>query len=383
MRNSLINILILLLLLSACSMSRQKLSPQANLYLKSANVYYQQKDNETSLNKALALYTKVLEDNPYHVIALKRSADILLYFASQIEPKETKDDDGNPVYPNMDNAAKAISYFRQTYGKYDSVLTAINTFEKLNDDDRAMKRDATRKKESSWVRLYKIGQLYYHTNDYPEAIKTLEMVFNLDSSRKEPLRMLVLAYQETGDQDKIEFYLNKVLADNPDDLEMIKMMGAHYYKNNDYAKAIEYFNKVLEKEPLNTNNMLLIYAAYSLQKDYQSAYDVLVKVLKLDPENKEVLGYAKDLAIALGNKPAEIDYWKRILALDPSLENIENYCFRMIRIENYDGVMPYAEKWFQKDPTNKDAVSVCVLIASKIGRKDLEKKYSDIFKSMK
>lgn len=381
MKNTLF-VIIILLLLSACSMSRQKLSPQGNLNLKSANVYYQQKDNEASLNKALDLYTKVLKDNPQHVIALKRSGDLLLYFASQIEPKETKDEDGKSIYPNMDNAAKTIDYFKQSYGKYDSVLTVMNTFEKLNDDERAMKRDADRKKESSWVRMYKIGQLYYYTNDFPEAIKILEMVYNLDTTRKEPLRMLVLAYQETGDQDKIELYLNKVLQDDPDDLEMIKMMGAHYYKNKNYSKAVEYFNKVLEKEPINTDNMLLIYSAYSLEKEYQSAYDILVKILKLKPDNVEVLGYAKDLAIALENKTAEIDYWKRILALEPSIENIEKYCLRMIRIEHFEGVMPYAEKWFQKEPTNKLAVTACAVVASRIGRKDLEKKYNDILKRL-
>ena len=38
--------LVILLVLTACSANRQKLSPQGNLNLKSANVYYQQKDNE-------------------------------------------------------------------------------------------------------------------------------------------------------------------------------------------------------------------------------------------------------------------------------------------------------------------------------------------------
>jgi len=381
MKNALLIGLVLLLVLSACSSARQKLSPQGNLNLKSANVYYQDKDNEKSLEKALNLYNRVLTDNPKHVIALKRTADINLFFASQLEPKKVEKD-GKVEYQNMQNANKVIALFTITYGKYDSVLTVLNTFKDLKEDERSMKRDATRKKESSWVRMFKIGQYLYEQKRYDDAIPTFEMLYAMDNKRQEPLRMLVATYQETKNEAKFEEYVKKVLVESPDDAEMVNLMGAFYYNKQDYAKAVDYFKKVLVTRPLDTNNMLLLADTYLQMNELQLSYEMLQKVLKFEPDNLNVLTSAKDISAKMNNKDAELDYWKKILDLNPTTKVLEEYCFRMYNLQVFDNVMPYAEMWFQKDPTNKTAVSTCILFANKIGRKDLEKKYTDIYKSL-
>ena len=54
-----------------------KLSPQGNVNLKTADVYYSQQDVE----QAEIYYLKVLEDNPDHAIALRRLGDISLFKA--------------------------------------------------------------------------------------------------------------------------------------------------------------------------------------------------------------------------------------------------------------------------------------------------------------
>ena len=51
---------IIMIVLTACSTARQKLSPQGNVNLKTADVYYSQQNVE----QAEAYYKKVLEDNP-------------------------------------------------------------------------------------------------------------------------------------------------------------------------------------------------------------------------------------------------------------------------------------------------------------------------------
>jgi len=381
MKNIIIIGAVLLLLLTACASNRQKLSPQANLNLKSANVYYQQKDIEKSLEKALSLYEKVLQDNPQHVLALKRSADLNLFFATAIEPKKNEKD-GIVEYRNMDKAHSAIEYFKITYPRYNMVLDVLNTFPKLNEDERAIKRDAQKKKESSWVRMFRIGQYQFENKLYNDAINTLEYVYQLDPKRNEPLRVLVAVYQETKNEEKTEYFLNKVLEVSPDDIGIIRMMGDNYYNRQMYDKAIPFYEKILNVRPLDVNNMLLLSSSYIELKKYQNAYEVLVKVLKLEPNNKDVLISAKELARVLGNQAAEIEYMKKILTLDSSKENLEEFVFRMINFEKYDDLMPYAEDWYYKDTTNKTAVGVCITIANKIGRKDLEKKYGDIFKTL-
>ncbi len=381
MKNFLICAAVALLLLSACARNRQKLSPQGNLNLKSANVYYTQKDNEASLRKALGYYEKVLADNPEHVLALKRSADLVYYFATQIEPKKLEK--GELVeFQNLDKATEVLAAFRTTYGRYDSVLVVMNRFEKLDDKERATRRDASKKKESSWVKSLKIAQILAENKSYEEAIRNYEYLSKLEPARPEPYRLLVSAYQEIKDQDKLEFYLDKVLSTNPDDVEMLSLMGAHYYNDNDYAKAITYFERIAAIRPLDINNLLLLSASHTELKEYQPALDALVKILKIEPENLDALTSAKDLSRALGNQDAEIDYMKRIINKRPNAENLKAYCYMMLGYKQLEGLMDYAEQWFNLDRTNKEAVQMCYTIAQQVGRKDLQQKYTDIYKAM-
>jgi tetratricopeptide (TPR) repeat protein len=373
--------LVMLIVLSACSTSRQRLSPQGNLNLKSANVYYTQKDNDKSLEKALALYNQVLADNPNHVVSLKRTADINFYYATQIEPQMIQKD-GIKEYQNMNNAKKVIDFYVITYGKYDSVLTVLNGYEKLTEDERTIKRDAQKKKEGSWVRIFKIGQLLFETKKFDDAVSAFEIANKLDPTKQEPLRMLVAVYQEMKNADKVEFYLNKVLATSPDDAEMIKMLGAHYYNKKEYEKAIGYFKKTQIAYPLDVNNLLLLSAAYTELKQYQNALETLGKVLKLQPDNLDAIISSKDLARALENKTAEIDFMKKIIAIDPSAKNLEEYCLRMINFGMYDDLMSYAEMWYDKNTSNTIAISTCILVANKIGRKDISQKYEEIYKAL-
>jgi len=370
-----------LLVLFACAHNKQKLSPQGNLNLKSANVYYTQKDNEASLRKALTLYEKVLQDNPQHVLALKRSADLIYYFATQIEPK--KIEKGTHVeYQNMQHADEAVNYFKRTYAKYDSVLTVMANFKDLNDKERATRRDASRKKESSWVKMVNIGRFQYENKNYTDAINTLEYVAALDTTRIEPLRLLVAVYQETNDNEKTEYYLNKVLAINPNDVDLLKTMAAHYYNNEKYEEAIPYFQKIMTLQPTDINNILLLASCYTETKDYSKALEIVTKALKIDPQNIDALTAAKDLSKALNDTTAEIAYLKRLITANPTSKNLSEYCIRMISLNDFSDLMPYAEQWYTKDPENKDAVSTCIYVANKIGRKDLEQKYTQIYRTL-
>jgi len=379
--------LIIFPLLTACSQNRQKLSPQGNLYLKSANVYIQQKDDEKSLEKALMLYEKVLEVNPNHVLALKRSADINYLYATQIEPTKTEKEDKTVIYDRLDSASKAVTYFKKTYGKYDSVLTVIDTFEKLNEKEKTIKRDSSKKKENSYIKMLKISQYLADKKwnpkpDYELSINTLEYLHELDPERWEPMRLLVAVYQETQDTTNFEIYLKKVLAVNPDDPDLMDMIAAFHYNNKEYDKAAVYFKKIMVSRPLDVNNMLLLAETYVMLNENQSALNVLEKALVLEPNNLNVLNSAKNISLSLNNLEAEMLYWARILSLDTSVKNLEAYVIRKVILNDFTNLMQYAEQWFEKDSSNKDAVIACFNIAKAIGRKDLEFKYNEIFKSL-
>jgi tetratricopeptide (TPR) repeat protein len=388
MKKVLMIVLITLLVLSVFAKQRQKLSPQNNLNLKSANVYYTQKDNDSSLLKALKLYNAILHDSPDNAIALKRSADLNYFFGVKNEPRiDVKGDD--TTYVNFDKAAVSIDFYKAAYAKFDSVLVVMKDFTNLTKDEGVMKRDSIKKKESCWVRIFKIGQLLVEKKEYALAISTFETLYQYNPTKDDPLRMLVSIYQKQGNDTQIETYLEKIIAAKPNDMDMIKLLAAHYYNKDNYKKAAPYFKQIQANDPYDTNNLLLLANSYLKMDNNQEALNTLNLVLKLEPENLDALLSAKDLAMTLNNTDAEIGYWKQILALDSSMEdkteykaNLEKYCYRMYTLQKFDGLMEYAEKWFNLDTTNKSAADMCTLVANKIGRKDLEKKYSDISKKL-
>lgn len=379
MKKALLFALVLVLFLSACSSNRQKLSPQANLYLKSANVYYSQRDNDDLLKKSLGLYEKVLNDNPNHVIALKRSADLNYFFAQRIEPKK---DDKTGAISGLENAAEAVRLFKITYGKYDSVVTVMNTFEKLNDDEKSVKRDAGRKKESSWVKIFRISQMQIEKAQYPEAKTNLEDLIKLDPKRDEPLRSMVILAQASQDTTSFELYLTKVLANSPDDLNMLRLLGVHYYNQQDYAKAVTYFERIMNLNLTDLDNLTNLTNAYYELGDFANANNVNQRILRIEPENLGALITAKDIAKKLNNQDDEILYMQKIVAKTPTAANLRTYCYMMLNYQKLDGLMEYAERWYELEPTNSEAIQMCWTIATRTNRKDLAQKYIDIFNAL-
>jgi tetratricopeptide (TPR) repeat protein len=351
--------LIVTLLISACSTSRQKLSPQGNLNLKSANVYYQQKN----VDKALDFYLKVLQDNPTHLVALKRVADINLYNAEKMP-------------------AKAVEYNKTAYVHYDKTLTVLAEIPQLREDEKVMKRDATKKKDSSWVRIFKIGEAQFGAKSYDEASATFETLYSMDTNKTEPLRMLVAVNQELKDEAKVQTYLTKILAVSPNDPEMIKMMGAHYYNTKDYANAVIYFLKTKEVAPRDDNNLLLISSCYTELKQYNLALENVQLVLNIKPENMDALISAKDLAAIMNNNELELTYWKKIIEKDPSIANIKTLCYRLNTMQKYTEMLSYAEIWYQLDSDNLAAVQTCFLAANHLGDAAKIKKYTDLLKTL-
>ncbi len=381
MKKALLLGMVIVLALAACSPNRQKLTPQSNLNLKSANVYYQQKDNDKSLEKALDLYEKVLADNPKHVVALKRSADLNYFFALKAEPRK-EEKDGITDYFNMDSSVKTVEHLKITYTKCDTILSVMKSFVKLNKEEQYIKRDAAKKKNNSWLKILKISQLLMENKIYEEAISNLEYLVKLDNTKEEPLRMLVILYQDTKNNAKFEEYLNKVLAINPNDPLMLKLLGVHYYNAKDYANAAIYFEKIMSINLADTENLSNLTNAYYELGNYQAAWDTNQRILKIDPESLAALITAKDIAKKMGKQEEEIYYMQQIIAKNPTVETLRAYCYMMVNYQRYEGLIDYAEQWYDMDKTNKEAVQMCYAISQKINRKDLMAKYEAIYKLM-
>jgi len=374
-----------ILLLAACSNERQKLSPQANLDKKSAGIYYNQKDNQSSLKKAQELYEKVLKDNPDYFLALRRLGDINFYFA-EIHTAEAKaHEEAKEANAYKESVHKELQFYRAAYLKYAraaTVLDSLGNVKPLNDDEKTQLRDTSRRRDNMLDRIVNRGIKEYKDKDNAEAIQTFDMAIRLNPKNPKPLKAMVSIYQDEKNEAKVEEYLLKIYNLTPDDKDILNRLGSFYFLRDDFTQALTYFEKVKTLDPRNLDNQKLIVETYIGMKDYTKALQVLQDVMASEPNNVNLLITAGSIAAQLKDDAMEMDYKKRAADKEPSPTILSDLCYRLANLQKFDDLMIYAQKWYDADQTSKEAVNMCLLAAQQTKNKDMEIKYSAIMKRL-
>lgn len=350
-----------MLFLAACATSRQKLSPQANVNFKTANVYYSQKNVE----EAEKYYKKVLADNPEHAVAVRRIADINYYNAERYSDK-------------------AIDLNKAAYEGYAKAISITQGFPNLKEKELADIRDMENRKKSAWTRIYKKAEDQLAAGNTEDAIKTFKLVAELDKSREEPDQMLFSIYQkDPAKENEAAALADRMYEKDPNNPVLIRLKGAFHYNKKEYSEALKYFEKIKELDPLNVDNLLSISVCRYELKDYDGTLQNLQAVLNIQPNNIDALTDAKITAYELGRKELAFDYLKRLIELKQDEDLYRQITALCNEMENYTDLIKYAEMWYGNNSSNKEPVQWLVHAAGKTKNKTLEKKYNDILKKMK
>ncbi len=350
----------LIIALAGCSSARQKLSPQGNVNLKTANVYYQQQNVE----KAESYYLKVLEDNPEHALALRRMGDINLHNGDLFK-------------------ARAVEFNSKAFDYYARAIKVYESYPEITDDEKIDLRDMKKRKESSWTRLYKSGEAEMTAGNTKAAMDIFEMVNKLEPSRPEPMIQLKNIYlKDLKDDAKAEQILLTLLKDDPDKLVYLQEMGAFYYNKQNYTEAVKYFEKAKLQIPRDLDNYLNISACYYELGDYAKAMDATRTALEFEPGNVDLLDNAKNIALKLNDKDNAIKYLEELVDRRNKEDDYSVIVGLFLEKENYTQMIKYAEKWYNWDNTNDYAVRFLILAAQKTGNKTLEERFTNILKTM-
>lgn len=361
MKKLIILSLAVMLLLAACATSRQKLSPQANVNFKTANVYYSQKN----VDEAAKYYKKVLADNPEHAVAIRRIADINYYNAEQF-------------------ADKSVELNKAAYEGYTKAIKITQGFQNLKEKELADIRDMENRKKSAWTRIYKKAEDQLAAGNTEDAISTFKLVADLDPNRDEPDQMLFSIYQkDPAKENDAAALANKMYEKDPTNTVLIRLKGAFHYNKKEYNEALKYFEKIKELDPENVDNLLSISVCRYEIKDYEGTLQNLQAVLVIQPNNIDALTDAKITAYELGRKTLAFDYLKRLIDLKQDEDLLRQITALCNETENYTELIRYAEMWYGQNSNNKEPVQWLILAAGKTKNKTLEKKYTDILKKMK
>jgi tetratricopeptide (TPR) repeat protein len=350
----------LILVLSACSNARQKLSPQGNVNFKTANVYYQQKNVE----QAETYYLKVLEDNPDHVVALRRMADINLFNGEQF-------------------LERTIEFNQKAFDYYIRAITITEAFPELTDQEKIDLRDMKKRRDSAWTRIYLAAEAQLKEGNTQAAMTTFELANKLNPSRPEPMIQLKNIYQnQLKDDAKTEQILLTLLKDDPDNLNYLQEIGAFYYNKDNYTEAVKYFEKAKLQLPRDVNNYMNLSASYYDLQDYPKAMAAMQMALEIEPVNPDLLDNARSIASKMNDKDKAIYYLKRLIDIRSKEEDYAILLGLLLEKENYKEMVEYGEKWYNWNKASRFAAEYIKLAAQRTGNKSLEAKYDAIIKAM-
>lgn len=137
-----------------------------------------------------------------------------------------------------------------------------------------------------------LGNVYYHSNDLPNAIATYNKALALKSDFEDARQNLGVAYRDygkylgesQGDIAGATTNLLQSIAINKDDFETLRLLGVSYGMQGDHQQAINYFVQAVQLEPNNAFGYLNLAKAYGFIGDITNEQLNLRKAQDIDPK---------------------------------------------------------------------------------------------------
>ena len=182
-------------------------------------------------------------------------------------------------YQNLDNIENAIAQFGKAIGVDKNYAPAF----------AAMGMAATQCERALAItpQLAEghacLGNVYYSTGRYDEAVQQFQRALDLDHRSDETLRLLAAAYQKTGNTAAAEEAFRKAVSLRPNYWGVYSAFGTFYYNQARYISAAEMFRKAIQLAPMNYRGYSNLGGIYISQGQYREALEPLQRSVALRP----------------------------------------------------------------------------------------------------
>ncbi len=200
-------------------------------------------------------------------------------------------------YQNLDNIENAISKFEQSTtadNNYAPAYAAMGMAYAIGFQQQNRGKDWLDKARVNCERALAIqpqlaeghtclGNIFYSTGNYEEAIKELQRSLDLDHRSDETLRLLAAAYQKTGNAAAAEEAFHKAILLRPNYWGVYSAFGSFYFTQSRYSEAAGMFKKAIERAPENYRGYSNLGAIYLLLGRYGEGVEQLKRSIALHP----------------------------------------------------------------------------------------------------
>lgn len=227
---------------------------------------------------------KELDISFYKALALYKAGDIdqaIATYTSMIEYDEDNWETyylrGNLYLESGQNQAAIGDYKKAAELNAADTRLYVNLYENLTE---AGEQDAAEKYESDVLNsspskaadYYYVGDMYYLTGDYDNAVTNLKSA--VDGGYDEALLLLGRAYSAMGDKDDAKAAYSSYMEKYPDDAAALNELGVTAIATEDYENAVDYLETALESAEgdiaLSIKKNLI--AAYEYSGNFRKAY---------------------------------------------------------------------------------------------------------------
>lgn len=201
------------------------------------------------------------------------------------------------------------------------------------------------------VALFRLGETERATNNVEQGVVHLSAAMDLDPESVETLEALASAYEAKEDYARLsEVKLKLVdLVDDARKAELYAELGELALDElSSPEKALEHFKAAVETQPDNRRVLIRLMQVHTQQESWEELVTVVDKLASFvdDPQQKckYLVTAAMVSARQLQRKQQAVEYYQRVLALDPEHEKALSECV-VLQIELGDG--PGAEQALQ------------------------------------
>jgi tetratricopeptide (TPR) repeat protein len=271
------------------------------IYSSIANIHRDRKD----LEAAAKVYEQVTQKYPQHMATIDNLKT--LYLALEDYPA---------LVNTLNKESSIVSKPAQRIPIYIKITEILK--EKLGQEKdaipyyyKALEIDANNLE--IWEKL---REFYARTEDYPQLIKTITSIIQLDAKRSEHgyLEVARLYRDKIGDINTSVESFKRVLATNSRNLEAIKSLAAIYQAQGEWLLYVELVAKQLEltidmKEQIELHSNL--YQAYRKLNNDREEERHLLDTMKLEYDNKAAIAGLKDLYTRQENWGKYVQIWQK------------------------------------------------------------------------
>ncbi len=376
----------------------QKIKGKAKISLRSAILYGREQKDE----KAISSYMKVLEEYPDHVFSLYNIAVIYnnQAFEIQMKAKEKQseilkeaEDKSEDLQKEAEDKAEILKknaeiesfpLYSIATEYYQKALASINNIPDYKDYDEfeTYRNECIKMISNQWQRRFKKSYDLFNEGNNESSIEILNQLVTETPDSVRTYQLLAAIAEKKGDIAKRNEYFQIILQKNPNDTVVLLNLANDYYMEKKFDLAVEYFKKLSELEQEKAEHPL--YMGYSLieLKKYDQALEAFDKALTIDPNNLDALGTAASIAQNENKNDKATEYLTRLVSIEESSENLSILCYHLAKLEKWNELIPFAEKWFKNDENRKEPVQILVMAAIRTKNKALETKYTAILKKM-